>query len=352
MTYTVTVRPSGREFAADKGETILEAALRQHVTLPYGCRDGACGSCKGRVLQGRFEQGPHQARALTEAEAKDGYALFCCSRPLEDLEIESREVLGADEFPVRKLAVRIHSIEPAADDVVVLRLQLPANQRLQYRAGQFLELILRDGTRRSYSMATAPDAEADQIELHVRHLPGGRFTDALFGRSEPAIKVRDILRMEAPLGTFFLREDTDKPILLLASGTGYAPIKAIIEHAIARGLARPMKLYWGCRSAADLYHHAEALALVERAAAAGVSLDYVPVLSDPREQDHWTGRIGFVHRVVMHDIGDLSGWQVYACGAPIMVDSAHGDFVSQCGLPADEFFADAFTSEADKVQPA
>ncbi len=350
MTYTVTVRPSGRQFAADKGETVLEAGLRQGVTLPYGCRDGACGSCKGRVLQGRFEQGPHQPRALTEAEAAQGYALFCCTRPLEDLEVESREVLGAADFPVRKLAVRIQSIEPVADDVVVVRLQLPANQRLLYRAGQFLELILRDGTRRSYSMATRPDERAEQLELHIRHLPGGRFTDALFGRSEPPVKVRDILRIEAPLGTFFLREDSERPIVLLASGTGYAPIKAIVEQAIHAGLKRPMTLYWGARHAGDLYHHAEALSLVEQARDAGLSLQYVPVLSEPRESDAWTGRTGFVHRAVMHDLPDLSGCEVYACGAPIMVESARRDFTAHCALPGDAFFSDAFTSQADKVE--
>lgn len=196
-------------------------------------------------------------------------------------------------------------------------------------------------------MASAPHL-ADKIELHIRHLPGGKFTDALFGKSEPATKVRDILRIEAPLGTFFLREDSTKPIVLLASGTGFAPIKAIVEHAIFKKISRPMVLYWGARSRKDLYQHDTALALVEQARLADVELRYIPVLSDPKPDDAWTGRTGFVHHAVMADMPDLSQVQVYACGAPIMVDSARSDFTLKCALPEDEFFADSFTSEADK----
>jgi CDP-4-dehydro-6-deoxyglucose reductase len=191
-------------------------------------------------------------------------------------------------------------------------------------------------------MANAPHTQADKpfIELHIRHMPGGRFTDHVFG----AMKEKEILRIEGPFGSFFLREDSDKPIVLLASGTGFAPVKAIIEHMEHKGLTRPAVLYWGCRSRADLYLHDWAL----QAAARLPKLRYVPVLSEPKPEDGWTGRTGLVHQAVMADLPDLSGHQVYACGAPVMVDSAQRDFVERCGLPADEFYADSFTSELDK----
>jgi CDP-4-dehydro-6-deoxyglucose reductase len=342
MSFTVTVMPSGRQFAVEPDETVLEAGLRQGVVLPYGCKNGACGSCKARVVEGRIEQGPHQKSALRDEEAAAGQALLCCARPVTDVVVEARVIAAAGDVPIRKMPCRVASIERLAPDVVVMRLQLPANERLQYLAGQYVELILKDGARRSYSMATAPH-EGGPLELHVRHLPGGKFTDALFGATQPAVKERDILRFEGPMGTFFLREDGTKPMVLLASGTGFAPIKAIVEHAIHKGIDRPMTLYWGGRRPRDLYLHA----LCERWAAELPHLRYVPVVSDALPEDGWAGRTGFVHRAVMQDHPDLSGLQVYACGAPVVVDSARADFTGACGLPADEFFADSFTTEAD-----
>ena len=347
MSFQVTVRPSGRVFSVEPDEAVLAAALRQGINLPYGCKDGACGSCKSKVLVGQVHQGAHSTSALNDAEQKQGYALLCCAMPESDLEVESREVLGAGDFPVKKMPTRIASIQKPAADVAIMQLQLPANERPQYHAGQYLEFILKDGSRRSYSMATAPHL-ADKLELHIRHMSGGKFTDALFGASEPALKERDIMRVEMPLGTFFLREDSNKPMVLLASGTGFAPIKAMMEHAIYKKIARPMYLYWGCRSRHDLYLHDTALALVQQATQQGLTLSYTPVLSEPKAGDDWQGRTGLVHQAVMQDMTDLSGYQVYACGAPIMVESARADFTRQRGLPAEEFYADAFTSAADK----
>jgi CDP-4-dehydro-6-deoxyglucose reductase len=251
-------------------------------------------------------------------------------------------VAGAGEFAPRKMPTRVMSIERPAPDVAILTMQLPANDAFRYHAGQFVEFILRDGSRRSYSMANAPHTLAQQptVALHIRHMPGGKFTDHVFG----AMKEKEILRIEGPFGSFFLREDSDKPIVLLASGTGFAPIKAIIEHMEFKGITRPAVLYWGCRSKADLYRHDWA----ESAARRIPGLRYVPVLSEPKPEDAWTGRTGFVHQAVMQDLPDLSDHQVYACGAPIMVDSARRDFVAKCALPEDAFFADSFTSEADK----
>lgn len=340
MTFKVTVQPSGRSFEVARDEPVLAAAIRQGIGLPYGCKDGACSSCKSRLLEGRVIHGAHQLKALSVAEEEAGFLLTCCATPQTDLVIEARTVAGAGEFPVLKMPCRVSRIDKPAPDVAVLKLQLPANVQFRYHAGQYIEFILKDGVRRSYSMANAPHTAEGGLELHLRHLPGGVFTDHVFG----AMKEKDILRMEGPFGSFFLREDSAKPMILLASGTGFAPIKAIVEHLQLKGAGRPAVLYWGCRSRSDLYLHDWA----EQAAASVEGLRYVPVLSEPRSVDGWQGRTGFVHQAVMADWPDLSGHEVYACGAPVMVESAQRDFVARCGLPADAFHADAFTSEADK----
>ena len=346
MSLTVTLKPAERSFTVERDERILAAAIRQGIGLPYGCRDGACGSCKSRLLEGRVIHGAHQSKALSPAEEDAGWVLTCCATPVTDCTVEARSVPGAGEFPILKMPSRVLSIERPAPDVALLKMQLPANQNLQYRAGQYVEFILRDGARRSYSMANAPHLLGTPpcIELHIRHMPGGKFTDQVFS----TLKEKDILRLEGPYGSFFLREESAKPLVLLASGTGFAPIKALVEHMELKGITRPAVLYWGCRSRADLYLDAWAQA----AAARLPNLRYVPVLSEPRAEDAWAGRTGFVHEAVMADLPDLSGHQVYACGAPVMVESAQRDFVAHCGLPEAEFFADSFTSEADKHGPA
>ena len=347
MSFTVTLQPAARQFTVERDEAILPAAIRQGIGLPYGCRDGACGSCKSKLVEGRVIHGAHQLRALSEAEEAAGLILTCCATPQADCVVEARMVPGAGEYPVLKLPTRVLSLERAAPDVMVVRLQLPANQNLRYRAGQYVEFILRDGSRRSYSMANAPHnlGSPPAIELHVRHMPGGKFTDQVFS----TMKEKDILRMEGPFGSFFLREEAeagaaDRPIVLLASGTGFAPVKAVIEHMQHKGITRPAVLYWGGRRPHDLYMHR----WCEQMAAEMPSLRYVPVISDALPEDAWAGRTGFVHRAVMEDWPDLSAHQVYACGAPIVVESAKRDFVAQCGLDPDEFYADSFTSEADK----
>lgn len=343
MSFTVTLQPSGLAFPVQRDEPMLSAAIRLGVGLPYGCKDGACGSCKSRLLEGRVIHGAHQLKALSAEEEAAGWILTCCATPQTDCTVEARSVPGAGEFPILKMPTRVLSIERPAPDVAVLRMQLPANQRFQYHAGQYVEFLLKDGARRSYSMANAPSrvGTPPAIELHIRHLPGGLFTDQVFS----TLKEKDILRVEGPFGSFFLRESA-KPAVLLASGTGLAPIKALIEQLRDSGDPRPLALYWGCRSRADLYLHDWAL----QAAAELPQLRYIPVLSEPKAEDGWTGRTGLVHQAVMADWPDLSGHQVYACGVPVMVEAAQRDFTARCGLPADEFFADAFTSEADKAR--
>ena len=340
--FQISVQPSGRTFQAQGDEAILAAAIRSGVGLPYGCKDGACGSCKCKKLSGSVVHGEHQHKALSVEEEDAGYVLTCCARALTDVVLESRQVTDESAYPIKKLPVRVTTLTRASHDVMQLRLQLPANDQFRYHAGQYIEFILRDGARRAYSMANAPHTQegAPGVELHIRHMPGGRFTDHVFN----AMKEKEILRVEGPFGSFFLREDSDKPMVFLASGTGFAPIKALIEHMQHKGITRPATLYWGGRRPADLYMDG----WIRERLAALPNLRYVPVVSDALPEDGWAGRTGFVHQAVMEDIADLSGYQVYACGAPIVVDSARAAYSAERGLPPDEFYADAFTSEADK----
>ncbi|MDZ4102825.1 MAG: CDP-6-deoxy-delta-3,4-glucoseen reductase [Hydrogenophaga sp.] len=343
MTFTITVEPSGRTFSAQPDEAMLAAGIRQGIGLPYGCKDGACGSCKCKLVSGSVVHGVHQSKALSADEEAAGYVLTCCGVAQSDVVIESRQVTEIGAFPIKKMPVRVSALERASHDVMVLRLQLPASDAFQYHAGQYVEFLLRDGDRRSYSMANAPHTQSAQpsLELHVRHMPGGKFTDHVFG----AMKEKDILRIEGPYGSFFLREDSTKPMVLLASGTGFAPIKAIIEHMQFKGITREATLYWGGRRPADLYQSA----WIEAKLAEMPNLRYVPVVSNALPDDAWTGRTGFVHEAVLQDLPDLSGHEVYACGAPIVIDSAKRDYLAHAGLPEEAFFADSFTSAADKV---
>ncbi|MBS0293558.1 MAG: CDP-6-deoxy-delta-3,4-glucoseen reductase [Proteobacteria bacterium] len=340
--FQISVQPSGRAFEAQAGESILTAAIRSGVGLPYGCKDGACGSCKCKKLSGSVVHGEHQHKALSVEEEEAGYVLTCCARPLTDVVLESRQVTDESAYPIRKLPVRVNTLTRLSPDVMQLRLQLPANDNFRYHAGQYMEFILRDGSRRAYSMATAPHQQdtTPGVELHIRHMPGGKFTEHVFG----ALKEKEILRVEGPFGSFYLREDSDKPMIFLASGTGFAPIKALIEQMQHKAIARPATLYWGGRRPHDLYMDA----WVRERLAELPQLRYVPVVSDALPEDGWTGRTGFVHQAVMDDFADLSGHQVYACGAPIVVDSARAAYSAERGLPPEEFYADAFTSEADK----
>ncbi len=337
--FAISVQPSGIQFDAQADESLLAAGIRQGIGLPYGCKDGACGSCKCKLVAGQVQQSNFQRKALSEDEEAQGFVLTCSARALSDITLESRQVTPAGALPVKKMPTRVSSLVRKTEDVMLMQLQLPANDTFVYRAGQYVEFILRDGARRSYSMANAPE-KGPGIELHLRHMPGGRFTDLVFG----TMKEKDILRIEGPMGSFFLREDSEKPMVFLASGTGFAPLKALLEHMQHCGITRPVTLYWGGRRPSDLYMDD----WVQAQCAAMPNLRYVPVVSDALPEDAWQGRTGFVHRAVLEDFSDLSGHQVYACGAPIVVDSAKRDFGALAGLPAEEFFADAFTSEADK----
>jgi CDP-4-dehydro-6-deoxyglucose reductase len=322
---------------------VLEAAMRQGIGLPYGCRNGACGACKGILRSGELEYGEYQERALHASEKAAGKALTCCTKPLSDIVFEVRELAGAKDLAIRTLPCRVEKVERPADDVAILYLKLPAGERLQFLAGQYIDMLVKDKEtgitkRRSFSMANAP--HDDQfLQLHVRKTPGGAFSRYVFEE----LKERAILRFEGPLGTFYLREDSDKPFIFVAGGTGFAPVKAQIEHLLHHGEDRPIVFYWGARSRKDLYLPELPLGWARDHS----NFDYLPVLSDALPEDAWDGRTGFVHQAVLDDFADLSGYQVYACGAPGMTDIAKQTFVEQRGLPEDEFYCDAFTPSVD-----
>ncbi len=336
MPNQITIQPSNHVFLAQDHETILDAALREGHVISYGCRNGACGTCKGTVVAGEVDYGNYQPGALTDAEKRSGLALFCQAMPRGDVVIQCREVNAAKEIQIRTLPCRVQKMERVTRDIMVLHLKLPASERLQFLAGQYINILMKDGSRRSLSMANAPHDD-EFLQLHLRNY-GGPFSQHVFN----TMKAREILRLEGPLGTFFLRDDSTKPVILLASGTGFAPVKSIIEHAFHSKNQRPMVLYWGGRARADLYMQD----LAEQWALTHAHFKFVPVLSEPLPDDHWHGRTGLVHQAVMQDLPDLEGHQVYACGIPVMVESAHRDFTTRCGLPEEEFFSDAFTPAA------
>lgn len=332
MSFRVTIQPSGHQFSVPAGDTVLNAALEAGFNIPYGCRNGACGACKGTVLEGQVQHNAYQAHALSEKEIAEGKALFCCARPQSDLAIECREVTVGSAIRSRIMPCRVQKLEHVAHDVIVMTLKLPSNERMQFLAGQYIEFLLKDGKRRAFSLANAPYND-ELLELHLRLIPGGQFTEYVFSEMQE----KTILRLEGPMGSFYLREESDKPIIFVAGGTGFAPIKGIIEHALHHKLTRKMTLYRGSLALRDLY-----LPDLPKKWQAENGIDYIPVLSDPRPEDDWGGRSGFVHFAVLEDHPDLSGYQVYCCGAPAMVEAAHRDFVA-AGLPPEEFFSDAFT---------
>ena len=338
MAFQIRVEPSQHHFEIGEGESILDAALRHGLNLPYGCRDGACGSCRGKVLAGEIDHGRSPLLTLPANERAAGFALFCCAHALSALTIESRELRSSAEVPVRTLPVRVNKLARVAPDVMIVELKLPASERLQFLAGQYIEILLKGGRRRAFSLANAPHDDGC-LQLHIRQVPGGQFTEQVFA----TMKERDLLRISGPYGSFFLREDSDKPMLLIAGGTGFGPIKAIVEHALAEKVPRPLTLYWGGRRHADLY----LLPLAERWATEHRQVRFVPVLSDAVDSA-WAGRTGLVHRAAMDDFPDLSGHQVYVCGSPAMVAAARADFIGQCALPENEFFADSFEYARDE----
>ncbi len=340
MSCQIQFQPSGHTFTADENRTVLESALDAGLTPPHGCHTGVCGACKSKIINGRVDLGAYAEHALPAADREAGKVLLCCARPRSDLLIEVHGVEQGVENKPKQLPSRVSRLERLAEDVMLVELQLPATESFTFRAGQYIDILLADGQRRSFSIANAPE-KTGWIELHIRRIPGGQFTAHVF----EGMKLRDILRIEGPHGAFWLREKSSKPIVMLAGGTGFAPLKGLIEHAIHIGLARPIALYWGARTSAGLYMH-------EMAQSWQSSLSdfrYIPVVSDTCPDDGWTGRQGLVHEAVLTDFADLSQHEVYACGAPPMIEAAQDSFTHARGLPADAFYSDAFTFAARPV---
>ena len=332
MAWNIRIAPSGHSFTAHEDESILAAAIRHGLTLPYSCRNGSCASCKGKLVQGEIDYGRYDPSALTEAERSAGMALFCQAVATSDVVIEVRELDALKDIPVRTLPCRVLRMERLAHDVMVLHLKTPGSERLQYLAGQYIDILLRNGQRRSFSIANAPHHD-ECIQLHVRHVPGGQFTEHVFKK----MRQKDLLRFIGPLGSFFLREDSQRPLIFMAGATGMGPIKAIIEHCLAANNTRPMHLYWGVRAKRDLYMQQ----LLSEWAESYEGLRYTPVLSEPAVDDCWQGRTGWVHKAIVEDYPDLSVYEVYACGPPPMVSAGSRAFAAQ-GLDLENYYYDSF----------
>lgn len=335
MTHRITLADSNRHFDVEDDQTILAAGLRAGLALPYGCQSGACAACRVRVLDGELLYPDNEIPpALTPGEAARGFAVICNARARTDLTIQLEELPGQKAIRVRNLPCRVAARKQLAHDVVALKLRLPGNERLDYLAGQYIDFLLSDGRRRSFSLATAPGG--DYLELHVRLIDNGQFSQFI----NTELQDDHLLRFEGPLGGFYLRE-SNKPALLIAGGTGIAPIHAMLQQAVeVQRQSRPLHLYWGVRSQRDLYLH-DAL---RKLAAYWPTLTYTPVLSEPdhdTEDEQWRGRTGWVHQAAAQDHPDLSDFEVYMSGPPPMIDAARNDYVSQ-GLNLEDLHFDAF----------
>ncbi|MBL4851316.1 MAG: CDP-6-deoxy-delta-3,4-glucoseen reductase [Gammaproteobacteria bacterium] len=325
MSYKVELKPSEQNFTIDEGESLIDAAHRQGIHLPYSCRDGTCGTCKGKVIRGEVNHHHYSPQALSEQEREEGMALFCQARACSDLVLE----VDLSNSNIQRLPSRVDQIDHLAHDVMRLFLKLPTGKKLNYIAGQYIDIIMSDSRHRTYSIANAPRDDG-MIELHIRNVEGGRFSDFVFHHLEQ----KTILRIEGPMGAFYLRQDSTRPMLLVAGGTGLAPIKAIIEAAQQAGDRRKIILYWGVRSQRDLYFQDTIEQWAEQK-----HFTSILVLSEP--EDDWQGRSGFVHEAVLDDITDLAQYDVYAAGPPIMVSAVRSRFLA-AGLPEPQLFHDAF----------
>ena len=339
MSFQINIKPSDKIIFCDVGESILNAAIHQGVNLAYGCRNGACGACRGKILSGSvsYQEPP---LGLSEQEKQAGYALLCCAIPQTDIQVECKEIASSQGIHPKIFPVRVEKLERLAPDVMGMFVKLPSNEQMQFYAGQYIEFILKDGSRRAFSLANPPHM-SQMLELHLRHVAGGVFTDYVFNE----LKEKTILRIEGPFGNFYLREEIPHPIIFVAGGTGFAPIKAIIEDMIQHNkIQRPIKLYWGARTQADLYMHTLAQAWAEHIP----ELEYIPVLSAAEHDRDWQGRRGLVHQAVLQDIQDFSNWQVYCCGAPPMINACMTGFEA-AGLDPQYFFSDAFSYAVSKT---
>ena len=333
MTHKVELVNQHRSFATETGENILSAALRQGIVIPHNCRNGFCGSCMGLLHRGEVDYGGEEnLKALSEEKAKQGYILCCKAVTKSDIQLEIETIDAVADIEIKTLPCRVHRLTKLADDVMLMELKLPPHEKFEFHAGQYLDFLLRDGRRRSFSMANSPSSN-ELIELHIREVPGGSFTGQIFNE----MKEKDMLRMQGPFGTFILRSDNSRPAILIAGGTGLAPLKSILEKVREEGCERPLHLYWGARAIRDLYFDEELREWTEDLDC----LSYTPVLSEPDAGDGWTGATGWVHEAVMSDFPDLKGFDVYASGPPPMINAIQKSFPEN-GLEQGHFYFDSF----------
>lgn len=337
MSKTVTLEPSGKRFDVGDGETVLAAALRQGVHLPYGCRTGSCGTCRAHVRAGASTYPDGPPLALTALEMEAGEALLCRAVPATDLTVEANEISAMANLRVKAMPCRVARLEKLAHDVMGLYLRLPAVERMQFLPGQYIDVLLPDNHRRSFSLANPPHDDK-LLELHVRNVPGGKFSGEVFQH----LKEGALLRIQGPLGTFFLREDSTRPMIMMAGGTGYAPIQAMLRHMFEQGRPRPVAFYWGARAKRDLYAEAR----LTEWARTQTGFRYIPVLSEPTPEDRWAGRTGFVHDAVLADFPDLSSHDIYLSGPPPMVNAARQAFPLHRADPL-HMYSDSFDFPAE-----
>jgi len=329
---TVTILPSKHSFTVAEQETILDAALRQGYSLSYGCRNGACGSCVSKLIKGKVDYPKGSPPTLESNKEEPSATVLCQAVPLTDITIEAHEIAAVKDIPVKTLPCRVTLIEHLTHDVIEMRLKLPVTERLQFLAGQYLDFLLKDGRRRSFSIANTPHND-NYIELHIRHVQDGRFTGRVFDE----IQEKDILRIEGPKGSFYIREESHRPSIMMAGGTGIAPIKAMVEYSLATDLKKPIHIYWGAESLRDLYMHDTLIKLANE----NEHIQYTPVLNKPRSEDNWNGRTGYVHLSVMEDYPDLSEYDLYGSGPPVMVYAGRDSFPEN-GLDLKNYYSDAF----------
>ncbi len=335
MSFTITVSNQETQFICQPGQSILDAALNQGIILSYGCRDGMCGSCRGSVISGSFEYPQGNPGGISAEEIAQGEALFCKAVPTSDLHISARVLPPASDIEVKTLPARVKSIDYVSDDVIRLMLQLPAMEEFAFKAGQWIYVLLKDGRKRAFSLANTPAPKSD-LELHIRHAVGGVFTDFVFQK----LNVGDLLRIEGPHGSFNY-QPADRPVLLVAGGTGFAPVKGIFEHLTTLDSRPPVHLFWGARRKKDLYMNQ----LVEQWQR-DFGLHYTPVLSAAMDSDGWNGATGLVHEAVLERIPNLAEYSVYMAGPPQMIEACRQGFIA-AGLDETDLLYDSFEYSSD-----
>jgi CDP-4-dehydro-6-deoxyglucose reductase len=334
----VTLIPTGQTFMADEGETVLSAALRAGLNLPHSCKGGHCASCRARLLEGTIDYAGESPPGITAEEERDGFVLLCQARARSDLRIETREVRPAPDVEVKSLPCRVERLTRIAPDVMSVTLRLPAVEDLHFRAGQYLDVMQSEGRRRSFSIASAP-ADGRELELHVRRASSQGFTAQVFDSLKPGA----LLRIEGPLGQFWLQTESPRPPLMVAGGTGYAPLRSMLRQLIASGDRRPVTLYWGSSDPDGLYEH-EWLVALERSRP---GFYYRPVLSGSGPAPG-IERSGLVHEAVLADHPDLSDFDVYASGPPAMIEALRAAFAAH-GWPREQLHFDSFDYAPDTL---